>query len=75
MKLFLLLPAVLLFTGSSFAQNKLSRSQLVKQDTVLLQADACDWIIKPFTATEQSASISQLLLTAIENGSIKAVDV
>ena len=75
MKLFLLLLAVLLFTGSSFAQTKPSRLQLLKQDTVLLQADACDWIIKPFTTTDQPASISLLLLTAIENGSIKAVDV
>lgn len=75
MKLFFLLLAVTAFGFSSSAQTKKSTAQFVKQDTILLQADECDWIIKPLATRDSAASIPQLLLTAIENGSIKAVDV
>lgn len=75
MKLFFLLLAVTAVGFSSSAQTKKSTTQLVKQDTILLQADECDWIIKPLATRDSAASIPQLLLTAIENGSIKAVDV
>ncbi len=75
MKSFLLLIAFTSIGFSSFGQTKKTTAQFVKQDTILLQADECDWIIKPLATTEKEASIPQLLLTAIENGSIKAVDV
>ena len=77
MKIFITFFAVLCFISSSSAQTKKSTAQFVKHDTLLLRADECEWIIKPL-ATSASAtgeSVPQLLLSAIEKGTIKAVDV
>mgnify|MGYP001627588603 CR=1 FL=1 len=75
MRIFILLFAILCFMGSSSAQTKKSTAQFVKQDTLLLRADECKWIIKPLGTTATGESVPQLLLTAIEKGTIKAVDV
>ncbi|MEJ8817983.1 hypothetical protein [Lacibacter sp. H407] len=75
MKIFITLFAVLCFISSSSAQTKKSTAQFVKHDTLLLRADECKWIIKPLAATATGESVPQLLLTAIEKGTIKAVDV
>lgn len=75
MKIFITLFAVLCFISSSSAQTKKSTAQFVKHDTLLLRADECKWIIKPLAAAATGESVPLLLLSAIEKGSIKAVDV
>ena len=75
MKIFITLFAVLCFISSSSAQTKKSTAQFVKHDTLLLRADECEWIIKPLGTIATGESVPQLLLMAIEKGTIKAVDV
>jgi hypothetical protein len=71
----LLIPAM-----SIVAQNNITTIRLVKQDTVLLNAVDCNWIISTFS-TNQTAPVSakgksapQLILEAVKNGKLKAFD-
>lgn len=75
MKIFITFFVVLCFISASSAQTKKSTAQFVKHDTLLLRTDECEWIIKPLAATATGESVPQIILEAIEKGSIKAVDV
>lgn len=59
---------------SSFAQTHLNKI-LVRQDTTTLKAEECEWIIQPISKTgETGKSVPLVILQAIQNGKLRAVD-
>jgi len=67
-------------TLNSFAQNNNSNNVFIRHDTTLLNAAECEWIVRslvkndPAITSAIGRSIPQLILKAIENGKLKAVD-
>jgi hypothetical protein len=53
---------------------------LVRQDTVLLKAEECEWIIRslheidPALPSGKGRSVSQMILESVKKGKLKAVD-
>jgi hypothetical protein len=76
----ILIPILVLSSFSSFAQNNVSNSILIRHDTTLLKAEECEWIIKslvkndPKLTHELGKSLPMFLLGAIAKGKIKAYD-
>ena len=67
--------ALILFVFSSFAQNNHLNETLVRHDTTTLKAEECRWVIKPLSKMgEPGKSVPLVILQAINNGKLKAID-
>ena len=65
---------LVLFVFSSFAQTNLNKI-LIRHDTTTLKAEECEWVIKPLSKTgETGKSVPLVILQAIYNGKLRAVD-
>ena len=76
-----LLLVLLISVFNALAQNSNSNSILIRHDTTLLKAEACEWIIKSLTKNDPALTSSigkqvpLVILEAIKKGKLKAIDV
>jgi hypothetical protein len=80
MKKYIILSALVICTLNCFPQSSNLNSILIRHDTTLLKAAECKWIIKSLTkndpalTSEIGTSIPQIILRAIAEGKLKAMD-